>query len=59
MYGHNIKKHIEAVERGQRRVIKQLPGMKDLPGETKHLNIVKPCLETSTRGHDRDLYAIT
>ena len=31
VYGHHIKKHIEAVERVQRRATKQLPGMKDLP----------------------------
>ena len=34
VYGHHKnykKKHIEAVERVQRRATKQLPGMKDLP----------------------------
>ena len=41
VYGHHIKKkHIEAVERVQRRVIQQLPGMKDLP-YPERLNILK------------------
>ena len=40
VYGHHIKKHIEAVERVQRRATKQLPGMKDLP-YPERLNILK------------------
>ena len=42
------KKHIEAVERVQRRAtkIKQLPGMKDLPypERLKLLKIANPCV---------------
>ena len=43
VYGHYIKKHIEAVEKVQRRASKQLPGMKALPYlETTNLKIEIP-----------------